>query len=503
MNSKPYAESVAARELLASEAAAARLKSWQKFIPSALRFSERKLVLAVGDLLVLNGVLLWALQNRAGNGYDMRLVSQHPLWFVVLSVLWLVSAYSLGAYHLVHATNVRQSLWRGACAAAIACGVYLLVPYVTPVLPDSRLQLLALPMAGVVSIGLWRAFYALVFVHPGFQLKALVVGAGGAGCTLVSLLDEMCRDKRQHHRNIGYRVLGFIDDHESKQGEYINGVPVLGTRHDLVRIARDLKVDEVVVAITMADTIHSELFEAILECREQGISVTPMSRLYEQLSGRVPVEHAGRNLSVTLPLSPSPTHRFYMAAQRVADIIGGALGCLLLLCVIPFVWLINRIGSPGPLFYSQERVGRGGREFTIYKFRSMVVDAEKFSGAVWAGEDDPRITKVGRFLRKTRLDEIPQFLNVLKGEMSLIGPRPERPHFVAKLAKEIPFYRVRHAVRPGLTGWAQVRYRYGASVEDSLVKLQYDLYYIKHQGVLLDLEILFKTVAVVLGFKGR
>ncbi|RYE18053.1 MAG: sugar transferase, partial [Sphingobacteriaceae bacterium] len=211
---------------------------------------------------------------------------------------------------------------------------------------------------------------------------------------------------------------------------------------------------------------------------------------------------AGSVLAVAMPIVQKPTHRFYLVLQRGFDILGALVGCVLLALVIPWVWLANCIGSPGPLFYCQERVGKGGRPFQIVKFRSMRTDAEKF-GAVWAQENDPRITPVGRLLRGSRLDEMPQFWNILRGDMSLIGPRPERPHFVSQLTREIPFYRVRHAVKPGLTGWAQVRYRYGASVEDSLVKLQYDLFYIKRQSLLLDAEVVFKTIPIILGFKGR
>jgi len=164
--------------------------------------------------------------------------------------------------------------------------------------------------------------------------------------------------------------------------------------------------------------------------------------------------------------------------------------------------LANRFTAPGPLLYHQVRVGKGGQTILVTKFRSMVVDAEEHTGAVWATQHDPRVTPVGRFLRKTRLDEVPQFWNILKGDMSLIGPRPERPHFVDQLVQQIPFYRVRHAVKPGLTGWAQVLFPYGASVDDTLSKLEYDLYYIKNQSILLDISILLKTIPIVLGFKG-
>jgi exopolysaccharide biosynthesis polyprenyl glycosylphosphotransferase len=188
---------------------------------------------------------------------------------------------------------------------------------------------------------------------------------------------------------------------------------------------------------------------------------------------------------------------------RIFDLVITLLSLPLLIILMPLIWLANHLTDPGDLFYQQERVGKRGQPFQIYKFRTMVIDAEKETGAVWASEKDSRITPIGRFLRQTRLDELPQLWNVLKGEMSLIGPRPERPHFVSQLSQQIPFYRARHAVKPGLTGWAQVKYRYGASAEDALMKLQYDLYYIKHQGAYLDLLILLKTVQVMLGRRGR
>jgi lipopolysaccharide/colanic/teichoic acid biosynthesis glycosyltransferase len=221
------------------------------------------------------------------------------------------------------------------------------------------------------------------------------------------------------------------------------------------------------------------------------------------LTGRVPVQHAGRTLDVVMPVGRPALFRLFLLGKRSVDILIGFVGCLFLVLAIPFVWLANRFASPGCLFFVQERVGQGGKTFRLVKFRSMVVDAEKGTGAVWAQVGDSRITPVGNILRKTRLDEVPQFWNVLRGEMSVVGPRPERPEFVNRLAEEIPFYRARHAVKPGITGWAQVKYRYGASQEDSLVKLEYDLYYIKHQGLFADLIILLKTLEVVLGFKGR
>jgi lipopolysaccharide/colanic/teichoic acid biosynthesis glycosyltransferase len=194
--------------------------------------------------------------------------------------------------------------------------------------------------------------------------------------------------------------------------------------------------------------------------------------------------------------------RFYPGLKRLFDLIGALVGGLAVLALCPLIWLANRFTSPGDLFYWQERVGLHGRPFRMVKFRSMRMNAETETGAVWAQENDQRVTPVGHILRKSRLDEAPQVWNVLRGEMSLIGPRPERPEFVAGLAEQIPDFQARHAVKPGITGWAQVNYRYAASTDDTLIKLQYDLHYVKHRSMYLDLLILAKTILVMASFKG-
>ncbi len=338
---------------------------------------------------------------------------------------------------------------------------------------------------------------------PGFHHSALVIGAGWSGQTLAQAFNKKSGNSKNSYRRNNYHLLGFIDDDPDKQGQIIAGIPVLGTSHDLVRLVQELRPGELVVAITHDHLIHEKLSQAILDCRELGIPIVRMTDLYERITGRVAVEHAGQKLPVVIPLSPSASYRLYVVTRRLFDIFVALWGCLLLAGIVPFVWFANRFTAPGEVLYRQTRVGKNGGLFHIVKFRSMVMDAEEHTGAVWASKDDERVTPVGRILRKTRLDEVPQFWNVLKGDMSLIGPRPERPEFVTQLSEKLPYYRVRHAVKPGITGWAQVEYSYGSSVKDALIKLQYDLYYIKHQGPFLDLMILIKTIQVVLGLQGR
>src|SRR5512136_1227421 len=218
-----------------------------------------------------------------------------------------------------------------------------------------------------------------------------------------------------------------------------------------------------------------------------GVQLSSYDAIYERLTARVPMSHAQYDTRMLLGLSDTPTARLYQAAKRLMDIAFALAGLAVMSLLAPVVALGNLLWSPGPLFYRQQRVGQGGRPFGMLKFRTMRRDAELETGAVWSQAGDPRVTALGRWLRRTRLDELPQVLNVLRGEMSLVGPRPERPHFVGQLMHELPLYRARHAVKPGITGWAQVHYGYGNSVEDSRIKLEYDLYYVKHASLYLDL----------------
>jgi lipopolysaccharide/colanic/teichoic acid biosynthesis glycosyltransferase len=232
------------------------------------------------------------------------------------------------------------------------------------------------------------------------------------------------------------------------------------------------------------------------------VDIILMPVLYEQLTGRVPIEHVAAQWCVAMPVGHPGTHGLWPLVKRFIDVVLASIGLALLGLALPLIAAAIHLDSPGPIFYLQERVGQGGQRFHLFKFRSMVSEAES-DRAIWASRDDPRVTRVGRLLRATHLDEFPQFVNILKGDMSAVGPRPERPEFVEELATEIPFYRVRHAVKPGMAGWGLVRQGYGASRDDAVLKLQYDLYYIKHQSPWLDLVILLKTIVHTITFRGR
>lgn len=476
-----------------------------------LQLSERRILLLIGDLLLtlsagLGALGIWRIL-RPDILLNWDFVLHHTNWLLTLAIAWVALLFILDGYDLKVAANfvrVGKRLIGVTLSFAI---IYLLFFFLVTEQPNStyilpwfgEIQALRVVPIAFLAIALplelgWRSAYATLLTKDQFQRRVLVVGAGRAG---TALIEAFARD----HRSNTHWLVGLIDDDPEKQHAMLHNVPVLGTHEQMVTTVEKYGIDEIVIAVS--GDLTGGAFQSVMDCYERGVQITPMPVMYENLTGRVPVEHVGKSWSIVLPMAATPPGRLYQVVERIADLVMAAVGMVLLAAVCPLLTVANYFWSPGPLFYAQTRVGRGGTVYKILKFRSMIPDAEKRSGAVWAQEADARITPVGHFLRKTRLDEVPQFWNVLKGEMSMIGPRPERPEFVEQLADSIPFYRSRHAVKPGMTGWAQVKYRYGASVEDALMKLQYDLYYIKHQSLFLNLLILYKTIRVVIGFQGR
>lgn len=503
MKAVEQASQVAPPEAQVTDAPARSRRDWRTYLPRLhLTAPERRLLLRVVDILALNVALLIALVVSYGYRFSWATVLEAPIYFVLLTILWLVWAAFFDCYDLPLTARAAQSAWSTGRAALTTALIYLAIPYYTPHFPASRASAYLFILLATVSVPAWRALYATIFSQPNFQQRLLIIGAGGSGSELARELANVPSNGNPYSGS-GYQVVGFVDDDPAKAGTEIEEIPVLGDRHDLKRLIEEHRVDTLILAVTHAPEVHPALFQILLDCQEQGVHLEQMTSFYERLTGRIPVEHAGRNLHVILPPSHSPTHRVFLAGKRLVDLSAAGFGLLLLALLAPFVTAANFIWSRGPLFYRQERVGRGGKTFQLVKLRSMVPDAEEACGPVWAQENDERVTAVGRVLRRTRLDELPQMWNILKGEMSLVGPRPERPEFVAQLLEEVPFYQARHAVRPGVTGWAQVRYRYGASVGDALTKLQYDLYYIKNRNVYLETSILVKTAAVMLRFRGR
>ncbi len=338
----------------------------------------------------------------------------------------------------------------------------------------------------------WRLVFAWLDQRIAPRERLLLVGTN-------DLAVALARELHERRQELGVSIVGFVDPDPARVGQPVFNPGVIGSVEDIPTIVRERNVDRVVVSL--ADARGKLPMARLLEMKlSDGVSFDHLTSVYEEYTGKIAVENLRPSwLIFSEGFKHSHTVEFL---KRTLDVVGGSLLFLLLSPLMLLVAGLVRLTSPGPAFYHQERVGRKGVTFVVHKFRSMRTDAEAKTGAVWAKANDSRVTPIGRFLRRARIDEIPQLWNVIKGDMSLVGPRPERPEFVAELTQKIPFYGFRHSVRPGLTGWAQVSYTYGASVEDALEKLQYDLFYIKYLTITFDLFVLFSTVKTVLLRRG-
>ncbi len=471
-----------------------------------LRPSEHRTLLFLGDLLmsvvsVFAAVLTWREYSRLvllADNIKPKVVEQLlqnikvPYWFYFLPIAWLLLMIEL--YEPRAASNWRKTLRGVAIAAFVGLVAYSLVFII-------RLDPGGLPRVGVGAFLvyssaltlLWRSLYIRFYTSAGQMRRMLIVGAGKAGHTLAEVYRSLNPPP--------FNFIGFVDDDPKKLGKSVYGLPVLGGSAQLLDLIDLYHISDIVVAIN--GVIQGQTFQTILDAQEQGIEVTRMPTLYEEMTGRVPIHHLESDWVVRSFIDQARVSGFYLLVKRLVDILGGLVGLLIFALIFPFTALAILLDSGLPIFYSQIRSGKGGRTFKIYKFRTMCQDAEADGQARLAEQNDPRVTRVGNFLRRTRLDEFPQFWNVLTGEISLVGPRAERPELVDTFQKQIPFYRARLLVKPGVTGWAQINYGYVSTVGDTAVKLEYDLYYIKHRTLGMDLNIILRTVGTMLSGKGR
>jgi exopolysaccharide biosynthesis polyprenyl glycosylphosphotransferase len=471
-------------------------KNVKKSTPWQLRMTERRALLLVGDLTVAVASLgislyFWASGDRWLDFSLEFLEKRLPFWYYLLPVIWLILMVEL--YDVHRAGHPSETIKHIALAAVIGIGFYTLVYFSSA--PES------LPRRGVaifvVSVSiltfLWRMIYIRIFTAPAFMRRVLLVGGGRTGEILLNIINDLWPPP--------FFMVGVIDDDPGKEDSQIESVKVIGTSEQMIDLAAEYSVSDIIVAIS--GEMQGTMFQALLDCQERGIEITRMPVAYEELLGRVPIRLLEADWILRSFVDQARVSGFYELGKRLLDILGGLFGGLITLIVFPFVAVATLLDSGRPVFYAQIRSGRGGQPYNIIKFRTMRQDAEADGHPKWAKEDDERATRIGRFLRKTHIDELPQFLNVLRGEMSLIGPRAERPELVEMFQRHVPFYRARLMVKPGITGWAQINFGYASTVEETIVKLEYDLYYIKHRNLLMDLVILFRTPATMLGLRGR
>jgi sugar transferase (PEP-CTERM system associated) len=411
------------------------------------------------------------------------------VWKIALVTgLCQICFYYNDLYDLTIVHSSRELLIRLLQAAGAASIIIALLYLVVPSIAIGNGIFVSSLVIFLIAIVAWRLLFNRLAYAANLQERVLIVGAGTTA--------RMVARQIQTEHDFGYHVVGFVNDEAGGQG--VLNPAALGSPEDIPWIVKQYDVDRIVVGLT--DRRGKLPISELLEAKLSGVYVEDATSMYERLTGKILVDD----------LKPSwlifsegfVISRWTRFQKRTIDLVLASAGILLSAPLTLLTALAVYLDSDGPILYCQERVGENGTIFTVYKFRSMRVDAEKGGTPMWATDQDDRITRVGRFIRKTRLDELPQFWNVLRGDMSFVGPRPERPFFVEQLAAEVPFYQQRHAVKPGLTGWAQVKYQYGSSVEDALEKLRYDLYYVKHLSLSFDASIVFDTVKVILFGKG-
>jgi sugar transferase (PEP-CTERM system associated) len=466
---------------------------------------RQQIVLCAGDLLILFVSLPVAvLLRRGGQPIDLPPVSLTNIPVILVdffryytgatmitmgvfvSLFFVFDLYSIERVRW----SPRDLLYVGSICAVCAATIPSLY-YFAPFWKVGRSLLVIQAAFIALACFTWRAIFSRVHKKIARPRRVLVIGAGRSATALLKEIHERFRSELE--------VVGVLDDDPVKGRFELNGYRVIGGTRDLGRLAAEERVEIIVFAISQRNNpVDSDLMRDILGLKTTGIQVYQMATFFKMITGRVPVEFIEDSWLIFNQGFVTAESGVAARARRLLD-LGIAVASLVLLSpLLLLIALAIKLTSRGPVFYTQERLGVNRRPYHMIKFRSMVVDAEK-GGPVWSGgRRDARTTAVGRLLRRTRLDEIPNFLNVLVGDMSIVGPRPERAHFVEMLEADIPYYGLRFAVKPGMTGWAQVNYSYGASVEDARQKLQYEMFYIQERSLILDVVILLKTAQTVI-----
>ena len=466
------------------------MPSAPRVLPRGLQPSEHRALLAAGDACAAIAaviVALWLWSIPAGWQFSLGLIRDHAWWFVA-AAFWLAAA-SIPAAPASIAFSLRRTLAvlaRGAAILLIAYGAWYF--YARGVLP--RLVVLYFLWEATLLTLAWRLIFVTVFSQQRFRQRAIIVGSGRAAALALSTI--------RLHRARQVDVIGFVPEHGALDPSL--DVPRIDA-DGLLETADRRGASELVLALR--EPPSEALLETLLVCQEKGAQVVRVQTLMEQILHRVPVDLLEPDWLMTDLADAMRVREASWLAKRALDITGAVVGLLAFAVLTPAIAIAIWLDSGAPVFYRQQRVGRGGVPFSVLKFRTMATDAERPGEAKWADRDDPRTTRVGRWLRRTRLDELPQVANILRGEMSLVGPRPERLEFITRLQEAIPFYRARLMVPPGLTGWAQVNLPYGDSVEAARAKLEYDLYYVKHRSVTFDLAIVLRTFGIVARLGGH
>ncbi|OQA27257.1 MAG: UDP-N-acetylgalactosamine-undecaprenyl-phosphate N-acetylgalactosaminephosphotransferase [Verrucomicrobia bacterium ADurb.Bin345] len=456
------------------------------FFKPHMRMPPGRIFLVIADIFCIFASIILSAILRLTPSIGWAYVLRHLPSLLGSSLVFLVVFYAGGMYEQPLLERRTGSFVLSFVTTAIGLALVILFFYARFQLHIGRGILL---LAGLfVCLSSWgvRQLYRTAVGYGLLSRNTLIVGEGKEAVDVLQLLSAS--------PDAGFRVFGVVSCTKSRPGAFVEGIPVLGHMSRLREFADVYSIETIVVAASLAR--EHALLRLLRPLRYMGIEILDYVTLSEEIAQEIPLDHVDDEWLMNAAMNSSVIH--IRKIKRVMDLTVSVLGLILLAPVWLIAALVIRLDSRGPVLYRQRRAGLEGHPYTLYKLRTMRQDAEASSGAVWADRYDSRITRVGRFLRKWRIDEIPQLINVLRGEMSLVGPRPERPEFIDTLAEAIPFYRERLLVPPGISGWAQVKYPYAASIEAARRKLQYDLYYIKHMSLFLDIIVLLRTFRTIL-----
>ncbi len=452
--------------------------------------SERKVLLRIFDV-----IFVFIALYIVGHFLDLQYLEASIYYVYAITIALYINIIGtvFEMYNLQVASNQFQVLRSTILTTLTTSLFYLFTPVFSAKLPDNRFQIIAFYFTLLFALVIWRFFYVKFLASNRFVQSVLLV------CNQ-NQLEELILDLEKSDPH--YSVVAYVNSSRNNNDVFeYDGVQNVCI-DDMVSFVNHNKLSEIVVASQNTDDITTDLYLQLLHLLESGNTIREYTQVYEDKTQRIPLHHVTRDFYKFFPFNRSNNNKFYLLHVRIMETLISIIGLCIGILLIPIIVLGNALGNRGKLFYTQERIGKNGEIFQILKFRTMINTAEG-EGGVFSSSSDSRITPFGKFLRKTRIDEFPQFVNILKGEMAVIGPRPEVPLFVKEIAKIMPYYETRHVIKPGLTGWAQVNYSYGESIEESLIKLQYDLYYIKHRSVFLDLNITIKTFSTILFYRGQ
>jgi exopolysaccharide biosynthesis polyprenyl glycosylphosphotransferase len=450
--------------------------------------SERRLFLRVLDIgFIILG--LYTLNVYFNVDYFDFSNPSCALWISTLIIYLLVFGEIFEMYNLKVASDKYLTLRSALITIFFVTLFYIFTPVISPQLPANRLQLAYFLLTLLFSVLLNRLLYIQLIFSPRFLKNILLIADSSQLEGLVSAIQNKSANC----------IVSVVSDAAMANNDKIVFIAVADA--NLEEIVKEKGINEIIISSNNHQFITPQLNNQLIALFEKGMVIRSADNFIEDETYRISETKLTTDFYNHFTFSKSHQNNLYLAFRVVLDVFFSLIGILFFLFLIPFVFVGNLFANRGKLLYTQKRVGKRGKKFRIIKFRTMVENAEE-NGAEWAQKNDSRVTAFGRILRKARVDEIPQFINVLKGDMSLIGPRPERPQFATMLEKELPFYAIRHVVKPGLTGWAQVMYPYAHSVKDQHKKLMYDLYYIKERNLLMDLKIVIKTISTILFFRG-